>query len=290
MADWIPPYYSKLGKSVADLFKKKFEIKNELKVINKSQNGVTLESSFGGDTSMNGVVKGTYAKAGNEFEGTFKTVGEVNAKIVAKKLTPGLEASLSGESKKSLIKLEAKYAQPFYATAWDLSHTLDNQKTLLNGSLTIGFDGLSVGVNGQVEPMSSENVITNYNCGAEYTQDDLTVSLFTEKKGSVIVASYYQNISGDCNLGAQLKMDPDVVNDEMSDEKHVLTVGVDYKLDSVTDVALKGDTSGVVGANIRHVLSNPSLKLDIGASFDTKKTTNVLAANKFGIACTFGDF
>jgi len=137
--------------------------------------------------------------------------------------------------------------------------------------------------------MSSENVLTNYNCGAEYTQDDLTVSLFTQKKGTVIVASYYQNISGDCNLGASLKMDPDVIN-EMSDEKHILTVGVDYKLDSATDVALKGDTSGVVGANIQHVLSNPCLKLDIGASFDTKKTTNVLAANKFGIACTFGDF
>jgi len=137
--------------------------------------------------------------------------------------------------------------------------------------------------------MSSEDILTNYNCGAEYTQDDLTVSLFTQKKGSVIVASYYQNISGDCNLGASLKMDPDVAN-EMSDEKHILTVGVDYKLDSATDVAFKGDTSGVVGANIKHVLSNPCLKLDIGASFDTKKTTNVLAANKFGIACTFGDF
>jgi len=288
MSDWIPPQYARLGKKVKDLFKKKFQIKNELKTINKSANGVELESSFGGDTSVNGVVKGTYKKDGYEVEGTFKTVGEVNAKVTAKKLVPGLEATVSGESKKTQIKLDAQYAQPFYSTAADVTHTLSNQKTLLNGSLMIGFDGLSVGLSGQLDALS-DDVLTDYNCGAEYTQDDLTVSLFTNKKGSVITASYYQKISGDCNLGASLKMDPDVAN-EMREGQHVLTVGADYNLDSSTDIAIKGDTSGVLCANIQHVLSNPSLKLDIGASFDSKKSTNVLAADKFGISCTFGDF
>lgn len=287
MADWIPPYYAKLSKSVNDLLVKKFKPKNELKVINKSTNGVTLESSFGGDTSVDGVVKGIYKKDGHEVEGTFKTVGAINFKASSKQLVPGLETSISGESKKSLVKVEAKYAQPFYAATVDVCHTMNNQKTLLNGSCMIGFDGLSVGLGGQLD-IKADDVLTDYNCGAEYTQDDLTVSLSTQKKGSVITASYYQKISEDCNLAASLKMDPDVMN-EMED-KHILTVGADYRLDSITNVAIKGDTAGIIGANIQHELSNPCLKLDVGASFDTKKTTNLLAANKFGVACTFGDF
>lgn len=289
MADWIPPYYGKLSKKVKDLLKKKFEIKNELKTINKSANGVSLESSFGGDTDVAGVCKGTYKCCGKyTFEGTFKTVGEVNLKCAAKKLQPGLELFVQGNSKKQTVVLDAKYAQPFYAASAALSHCIPKSKTLLDGSFMIGFDGLSVGVSGKVDAMSEEK-LTDYNCGAEYTQDDLTVSLFTEKMGGVITASYWQKISGDCSLGASLKMDPEVSN-EAKDGQHILTVGAQYKLDSATDLAIKGDTNGVVCANIEHVLSNPSLKLGIGASFDSKKATNLLTADKFGISCTFGDF
>jgi len=289
MADFTPPQYAKLGKKVKDLLGKTFEIKNELKTINKSANGVKLESSFGGDTAVTGCAKGTYTKGKCcEVEGEFKTAGEVNAKVTAKSLAPGLEVSLTGKSKKTLVTAAAKYAQPFYAIAADIAHTISSQKTLLNGSAMIGFDGLSVGLSGQIDALSDDK-LTDYNCGAEYSQDDLTVSLFTQKQGSVITASYWQKISGDCSLGASLKMDPDVAN-EMKEGQHILTVGAKYKLDSATDIAVKGDTSGVVCANIEHVLSNPSLKLGIGASFDSTKSENVLAADKFGISCTFGDF
>jgi hypothetical protein len=289
MADWIPPQHAKLGKKVQDLLGKTFQIKNQLKTVNKSANGVKLESSFGGDTSVTGTAKGTYTKGKCfEIEGEFKTVGEVNAKVTSKSLSPGLEVSVSGKSKKTLVGLSAKYAQPFYALAADVCHTISKNKTVLYSSAMIGWDGLSVGLAGKLEPLS-EDPVTDYNCGAEYTQSDLTVSLFTQNKGSVITASYWQKISGDCELGASLKMDPDMAN-EMKEGQHNLTVGAKYKLDSHTDIAVKGDTSGTIYANIDHVLSNPSLKLGIGASFDSTKSENVLAADKFGISCTFGDF
>jgi len=297
MADWIPPYYGKLGKKVKDLLGKTFDIKNELKTINKSANGVKLESSFGGDSDVSGQAKGTYTQGKYELEGQFRTVGELSGKVVAKGLVPGLEASLQygltnakgskTNAKKTLIKLETKYSQPFYSVAANVAHNLSKSQTLLNGSAMIGFDGLSVGVSGQFDAGNQE--VKDYNCGAEYTQDDLTVSLFTKNTGSVITASYWQKISGDCSLGASLKMDPEE-NSEMKFAQHTLTVGAKYKLDSATDVAIKGDTSGVVNANIEHVLTNPSLKLGIGASFNSKKPDNVLAADKFGICCTFGDF
>jgi len=287
MADWIPPHYSKLGKKVKDLLGKTFDIKNELKTINKSANGVTLESSFNGDTCVSGTSKGTYKKECYEAEAVVKTAGEVNLKVVAKKLAPGLEVSLQGKSKKQQLVVEAKYAQPFYATCATITHNLDS-KTLLDGAFMIGFDGLSVGVSGQLD-VASEEKLTDYNCGAEYTQDDLTLSLFTQNLGSRITASYWQRLSGECNLGASLKMDPDCAEDGKGGE-HCLTVGVQYKLDAATKLAVKGDTTGTVCTNIEHVLSNPSLKLGIGASFDSTKTCNVLAADCFGISCTFGDF
>lgn len=285
MSDWIPPYYNKLGTKVNDLFKKKFEIKNELKTINKSANGVELESSFGGETSVNGKVKGKYKKPDYEFEGEFQTEGDVNLTGKAKGLVDGLEISLSCLAKKQKVGVTAKYCQPFYSTVFNASHVKKNNKTLMDGSFMIGFDGLSVGVKGEID-VRSDDILTDYNCGAEYTQDDLTVSLFTEKKASVITASYWQKISRDCNLGVSLRMDPD---DDQGGE-HVLTVGSDYQLDSATNVAFKGNTAGVLQANVEHVLNNPCLKLGIGASFDSTKTTNVLAADKFGISCTFGDF
>lgn len=289
MAEWIPPYYGKLGKKAKDLLGKTFAVKNEFKTINKSANGVKLEASFGGDADLTGTIKGNCKVCDNyELEGTFKTAGEVDIKCSAKKLRPGLELFLQGKSAKQLVTFDSKYAQPFYAGAFAVNHNVAKPKTLLDGSFMIGFDGLSVGCSGQLDVLDKKRV-SDYNCGAEFTQSDLTVSLFTEKMGNVITASYFQKISGACDLAASLKMDPDVAKD-ITEGQHVLTVGTKYKLDSATDLAIKGNTAGVVCANIQHILTNPSLKVGIGASFDSKKGTNVLAADKFGICCTFGDF
>jgi len=287
MSDWIPPYFSKLGKKVTDLLGDKFTTDNEIKTINKSENGMTLESSFNGDTAVTGTSKITFKKECCEVEGVFKTAGEVNLKATTKKLQPGLEVSVQGKSKKQQLILNAKYAQPFYATCFSLTHNLD-ASTLVDANLMLGFDGLSVGISGQLDALSDQK-LTDYNCGAEYTQSDLTVSLYTQNLGNKIVASYWQKLSGACCLGASLKMDPDCTEDG-KEGNHCLTVGVDYKLDSATTLAVKGDTNGTVCTKIEHILSNPRLKLGIGASFDSKKTTNVLTADSFGVSCTFGEF
>lgn len=289
MSDFVPPYYAKLGKSVKDFFGKKFDIKNELKTINKSANGVKLESSFGGDTSLSGKCKGTYNFGDCSVEGEFLTVGQINGKFVKKKLVPGLEVSVSGKSKKNLVTLSSKYAQPFYALSADVNYDLCKGAATLDGSAMIGFDGLSVGVSAKVNP-GAEDKLSDYNCGAEYTQDDLTLSLVTANCGNVITASYWQKLSGICSVGASLKMDP-VTETATASEQYVLTVGTKYKLDSTTEVSVKGDTGGVVYSNIEHVLSNPNLKLVIGAKFDSNKSGNcVVAPDAFGISCTFGDF
>jgi len=289
MAEFVPPYFGSIGKTTKDLLKKPFEIKTELKTINKSENGVKLESSFGGETSWNGVLKGSCnVREKVDIEGEVKTVGELTGKVSSKTVVPGLEIALSGKSKNKEIKLDTKYAQPFYAVSGDITHLLTSTTPKITGSGMIGFDGLSVGVSGVIDP-SDDNVIVDYNCGAEYSQDDLTVSLFTENQGGVITASYWQRLSGDCDLGVSLKMDPET-GDEMKETQHVLTVASKYKLDAATNVAIKGNTSGIVCASIQHVLSNPNLKLVLGASFDATKSSNVLAADKFGISCTFGDF
>jgi len=287
MSDWIPPYYNKLGKKVKDLLGKKFEIKNELKTINKSANGVTLESSFNGDGAVSGASKGTYKPGCYEVEGVFKTANEVNLKVASKKLVPGLEVSLQGKSKKQQVILDAKYAQPFYAGSATLTTDVgkENYDTSINGSFMIGFDGLSVGVNGVVD-FAADDKLKDYNCGAEYTQDDLTISLFTQSLGSKITASYWQKLSGDCNLAASLQMDPDAGKGAA----HVLTVGVEHRLDSATMLAAKMNTCGTVNTNIEHILNSPSVKLSIGASFDAKKASACCTPDKFGIACTLGDF
>jgi len=288
MADFIPPYYNKLGKKVKDLLCKKFEIKNELKTINKSANGVTLESSFNADGAVSGASKATYKPGCYELEGVFKTANEVNLKAASKKLMPGLEVSLAGKSKKHQVVLDAKYAQPFYAGSATVTTNMLDYKTIVDGSFMIGFDGLSVGVSGKVDVLSEEK-LTDYNCGAEYTQDDLTISLFTENMGNKITAAYWQKLSGDCSLGAALKMDPDALDDGKA-AAHCLTVGVDYQVDSATMLAAKMNTCGTVFTNVEHVLSNPCAKLSIGASFDSKNLGTSCSPDKFGIACTLGDF
>jgi len=290
-SEWIPPHYKNLGKKVKDLLGSTFDIKNEFKVINKSPNGVKLETAFGGDSDISGTVKGTCKAAGSyDLEAVFKTAGEVNVKASAKELKPGLALQLQGKSSKNQVIFDAKYAQPFCAGSTAITHTLSDKKTLLDGSFMIGFDGLSVGVSGRMD-VSAKEPVKDYNCGAEYTDEGLTVSLFTEKTGNIITASYWQKISGACDLGASLRMDPtDAANTNAKQPQHVLTVGTQYVLDDKTTLAVKGDTAGVVCTNIEHVLSSPAVKLGIGASFDSKKASNLLAADKFGVCCTFGDF
>lgn len=59
-----PPYYQNFGKTASDLFKKKFDYDHTLKVINRSRDGLVLESSaVNQSTGLRGQTKVTYNPA-----------------------------------------------------------------------------------------------------------------------------------------------------------------------------------------------------------------------------------
>lgn len=291
-ANYQPPLYSKVGKKVRDLLGKNFSTKNELKVKNKSAGGLELEALFGGCDDLTGQFKGVKKNKCYEFEGSIKTSGECSGKAVAKKLMDGLEGTLNGKygGKKNEVSLKADYrADSYYALSLDVNHSLCNSKTLATLSCVIGSDfapngGINVGIIGKLDPLGSTPLV-DANCIAEYSQADFSAHCSTEKMGDVINAAYWQKISGACAVAASIRMD----SGETSEMEHVLTLGAEYAACSDTDFYVKFNTDGVLSGNIEHVLSDPKLKVNVGANFDSNKEF-LNSCNNFGIAVTLGDF
>jgi hypothetical protein len=156
----------------------------------------------------------------------------------------------------------------------------DVHKAELQASL--GYDNLTLG--GKVD-VNQNAEITDQNLGAEYVtpKGDLVASLYTEKNASFLNASFLQQVSRDQSFGALFR------HEIQGKQSRTLTVGTEYVIDNETIIKLKGELpSGVVSGVVTHQLRNPRLLLGLAASFLT--SNNVIAADKFGVNVTLGDF
>jgi hypothetical protein len=301
---FIPPLFDNLGKAASDLFKKKFDYKNQVQLKNKSKTGLTFTST--GDVSDKGVggtlnIKYKQDSFG-EVETEATTGGKAKAEVKAKKLAPGVVATFKGESnpkrdgvfaskpgaKSGAVKTQVDYTQDFFAgsAAVDTSFF---EYTVLSGAGVIGFDGLSVG--GEVKlDGQTRSEIDDYNVGAEYAHGDVVGTIKTENKGEKLTASFHQKVSGDQNVGAALTLALDGSDDR------TFKLGSEYKVDEATNFKVKGEaqfkstgTEGVAAGVIEHRLKNPSLLFALSSSYKVRDVKTYVPAD-FGISLTFGDF
>jgi len=283
--------FGKFGKNVKDLFKKKYDFDHQLKVIHKTNAGETLESGavVSDSAALKGYLKAKYAAPSwGETEGELWTTPENESKATVKltKLVNGLNVTFGATTKDKdetlkdapVGSVDAEYGQANVAAQVVLKSNLGKHK--VDASVTIGADGLSAG--GQITLDASSGVhVAESNVGVEYTQADVTGSLFTEKNRSVLNLALYQKPTLNQIIGAQFKYN-------LEKKSRALTLGGEHRIDVDTSVRGKVDLpTGDVAAVVEHRLNNPALLLQIAAQFATKP---VLVSQKLGITVSFGDF
>lgn len=280
---FVPPQLKDFGKKVNDLFKKGHDFTNSVKTINKSSNGVGIETSAVTGKALVGACKITHSdkSLGGDVEVNVSSAGNAsatNAKVTFTKLIPSGKLSISGNAA-PLATVEATFAKDFFAGILTLKSNLAG-KNGLNASGSIGYDGVAVGATAAV--CLTAGSVLDYNVGAEYAQKDLIASLVTSNKGDDITTSFFQKISPTFTLGTRLAI-------ESAAGSRTLSVGSEYALDSATTLKTSASSTGIVNTSVSHILASPALKLNLSAQFDAL-SSDILKANKMGVGVTLGDF
>jgi len=271
-----PPKFADLGKKAKDLFKKQYDYKNEVKVFSKSS-GVKIETTTGSAKSgLTGNVKANWKDAtfGDiEIEGN--SGGSTKGQFKLSKVVDGLDVTTS--TTLDDVTVDSIYQSKNVTATAKGTYSLSKSTTKVSSSLTFAMDGVALGCGMDFKG----SAVSDCNLGAQYSTKDLVAALVTSKSGADLTASYFQSVSKQLTLGSSM-----VFGNDFS--KRDFTLGGEYKLDKVTTMKAKAASSGVVDLAITHVLAEPKLKLNVAAQFDSK--AEKVAAQKFGVSVSFGDF
>jgi len=277
---FVPPLWSKFGQSVKDLLTKKYTDKNSFVVKHNSKNGVTLESAGVFSNELSGYVKASQKnKDLGLAEVTIDTSGKADGKIKFDRLLKGFVLSISS-NEKPVAKVTADYSQEHFAGSASVETAIKNFTTKLEGSAVVGYEGLAVGGQAKLD-VSGDNELEDYNAGAEYSQDDFTATVQSAAKTEKITASYFQKVSNDVQVGAQVEIN--------NKDGRVLTIADEIQLDADTTLKGKLNTKGILAAVVEHKLANPKLQFGVSASFNAFSSSPVVA-DSFGLTVTFGDY
>jgi len=304
MTEFVPPLYASLGKQFRDLYKKKYDFDNALKITSKTNFGLTLTTTAKiYKDQISGSTKALYFDRNwGEVEGEVDAgTGKLWGKLVLTKLLGNAKfvfnAGLDPTSKDPLvkdghsIKGEIEYTKSSLAASGSvlLGDEGKGLSAVTEGSVVVGFDGLSVGGQAKLNLQHPSNPIQDYNVGAQYDRKDFVATLLTEYQGDVIRLSWFHRVSRDQNLGVELISDDfDKLSKPSDPRRRVVAVASDFQIDPVTLIKARANNYGEVAAVIEHRLSNPNILLSAAAQFKASGSSK-FAPEKFGVTIGLGE-
>lgn len=282
----MPISFNDFGKQNKDLFSKKYDFGNSVKIINKAASGVEMETSLKGTNAANrsGAIKATVtcAKHGKaEFTASSAAKPLIAAKFTTTKLVDGLKLTVSG-NEKPCGKVEADYARDNFSASAALSCGSGSPALALSGAF--GSDGVSIG--GSAAFDASSFAIKEFGAGWQYTQNDFTGTVRTRTVtdgADTVTASYFFKARNATNIGASFEYD-------LNAKSSLLSLGTHFNYGADTAVKVKANSKGVVCAAIEQTLSDPSMKINMATEFGAGSACPFLPAKKFGFGVTLGDF
>jgi len=275
------PQFVNFGKSVKDLFKKKFDVKSEVKVVS-SANGVLIETGGFLRKGLVGFSKANWKQSGvGAFEVEGDSDGGLRGKVISNKISCATVTVEANTANCGTLSVEAACSKDSMAGSVKVNHGAKDGKTLVKLSGVLGHDGISVGGSVDIDP-ADISCPKDYNIGAECTSPSLTATIVTSNQLQDITASYFQNISKQTKLGAELLVKPD-------SQFRSFTFGGEWEKDPRTFLKLKANTSGVVSSAITHELSDLNVKLGAAADFNSQ-SSDIFAPQKFCLSVSFGQF
>jgi len=288
---FIPAPFKNFGKASKDLFKKKFDYDHNFKFVNKTANGLSFEVN-GVGSAFGGNLKSKYAKKGSvEIDADIFTNVKKSSKVTGKVfgLAKGVTVTLVGSSldddrvvkfSKSTIAATVEYSQDFLSA--EASVKSDSIVHKVDAQASIGFDGFSVG--GAVAFNATKGLdAVSKNVGVEYSNSNVTLSLYTENNSDSVSSGYFQKLDDKTSVGAVIKTDLTEV------QARSLTFGVEHKIDTLTSAKLSAELpKGFVSVAVEHKLSSPRVLLNVAAQFNIAAVSSPV--EKFGLGLSFGDF
>jgi hypothetical protein len=288
---FIPVVFSKFGKSVNDLLKKKHEYDNKFGVRNvvddwTYETYVTLseKNAYGGSAKVKFDNKGF-----GRVEGTLETGGKAELDVKAKKLMDGLTVTATVKDAPS-VKVGAEYRVDHAAATASVDK---NAETLgLDASVVVGLEGFALGGSGRYEvpqgTSSKKSEIADYSIGAQYQPNDqITVAAKTDDHNNVVIGSYLHKLTNRTFglrtvVGGKLEY-----NLKSTDNNKLLTIGCEHEVDANTRFKGVMNSNGLLGALLEYRLSNPSMKIAMASQWDSSKRST--KPDRFGVGVTFGD-
>jgi voltage-dependent anion channel protein 2 len=296
MLDFVPPTFGNLGTQYRDLYKKKYDFENALKITSKTNFGLTLTTTAKiYKDQISGATKASYSdrnwgEAEAEVDaGTGKLWGKVVLTELLRNARFTFNAGLDPTSRS--IKGEIEYVKDSVAASGSVLLGDEGQglSAVTEGSLVVGFDGLSVGGQAKLNLRHPSNPLQDYNVGAQWERKDFVATLLTEFQGDVIRASWFHRVSRDQNLGVELISDDfDKLSKATDPRRRVVSIASDFQVDPVTVVKARANNYGEVAAVVEHRLSNPRVLLSAAAQFKASGSSKI-APEKFGVTVSLGD-
>jgi voltage-dependent anion channel protein 2 len=276
----MPAQFADLGKKAKDLFSKKYDYKNEIKTINKAQDGLKFETGVTYGKTVVGSMKGFYKAKEYEAELQLNSCqqGDDSAKVTLNKLLDNLEVEVNASSS-STVGVAAKYEVDKFASKLEFDHSGSATGLKLQGSF--GMNNFTAGVHAAVDCTNANFNLKDYNFGAEYTHGDLVAGIKTANGQKDVTVSVFQKLNSNLSWGSSVLVHP-------NDFSKTLSLGLEYGLSKTTTVKSMGNTSGAIAFAVEHKLSNPNVKFNIAAQYDANKAP--AAAEKFGMSLVFGDY
>jgi len=278
---FIPPLFSKFGKSYSDMLKKKFEYKHSMTHKDKVDNMEIETGLYASDTGPVGKVNVLSTHGFGESEFKLETDGSVlEVRAKHKKLSPGLDLQLTANGVRQSAQVLAEYRRESMAGSFQVDGSFDDTK--VNSSFVLGHQGFAAGVSGSYRVQTSQ--LEDYNAGAEYSAKDYTATFQTKEKASVLSVTYFRNL---VNRNPDLKTQFGAsVDANLHSPIYNLTIAGEHQMSKDLTVKATANTKGTVAAFVEHRLENPQMKATFSAQWSLAKKSST--PDRFGVGITVG--
>nr|GMD53863.1 mitochondrial outer membrane protein porin 2-like [Ipomoea batatas] len=157
-------------------------------------------------------------------------------------------------------KLEFEYLH--HHATFTAAVAAPNQSPIIDLSLTLGTPTFAIGAEAGYETASGK--LTKYTAGISVTRPESCAAIILGDKGDTIKASYTQHLDALKKTAAV----GEIVR-RFSTNENTFTVGGSCAIDHLTNVKLKLNNHGKLGALLQHEVI-PKSVLSISSEFDTK--------------------
>jgi len=281
---FVPPLYTKFGKTYSDLIKKKYDFRHSVGHKDKVDN-MTLETALiAADSGAVGKVKLETKHGWGEMEFNLETDGSVlDAKVKHTKLKPGLSVQITSNGVKQTAQVLSEYSRENVSASLQIDGAADSTK--VSTSVAVGRDGISAGVSAAYHVQSSQ--LEEYSAGVEYAAKHYTTTLVAKSKAKAtcVSLSYFRNLSNpNPALKSQLGANFDF---NIAKSTYGVTLAADHQVSKDLSVRAMADNEGTVKAHLERRLDNPQLKATFSSQWSLPKRSS--APDKVGLGLTFGE-